>query len=1471
MWRLRRVVALDDSEGVKIHSSCHKEVVIRRVVAVKKARVYHTAHVLRFKDVLYLVTVGGHRCSRDATEKTITAPAAAQYLLSDVTIHSLKHNSLVQNLSLPFAMAAHAGVVLSERKLGLFGGWGPDKQLLQSFLVVSFKVDDTGRVTDLHAESASAPGALHPIPRMMHSACIFTLKTRNVIVVFGGLCCRVGRNHFEPTAITEFFDVTTYAHVPYHVTHESPVARSACAAVSLPAGGGVVIHGGIDKDNNVLNDLWILNGKPLEQGTLSFAWREVCLHTGVPRLGHTLTAVSSESLVLVGGHSHQLCHSSPVQSDGLIFDINLGTSTVIPLFNARDAMIAWHAAVVFCYPTSPQKPLSFPFSLVAALDGKPQQPVIIVVVGGIAGNDVSAAHLKSAWPAVKLDFPEDELNGAITHIRLNPQQVGKNGDIDLRSSGRDTRTQDATRPAEGGTRQDTALLRSAFSAGKQPSLTRTALAAGSGGHTPTAGARSPVQNASCLKSPQPLAEAIVASVCCTLAAASRLVATPSPLPPSPGIQKSSIASSSAKSLVSQLVQPVLGGSPPLRSASEGNVKAASTVSLASDVMNTARILDWKHEQGILETPRGIDLEPHKSAESSQAETSSRTMDDPKADKGSSHPFSEAIEKLREFAKYPDRKFEKTAQLLRDHAWKAMETMALINGQGKEVDEDVTKSIGITTPSSSAKPPRTPIIVVREICTPPDITEGQQVIVRELPESPTSATTSNTIHAAVEMLDVGKPDKGRSTHLHFSVDLPHIGSQSVSSVAITSPQTSSETHNVSTSNLEALEASSDRNVDFTSQLVHPSIPSETSEPLAPPEKPVVTVTPLPGTPQPEAGRNADTADSVVSLQVRELSTVTPPRSRMVVQGLSSPSERAAEDLTPRHAGQAGSSMASITSTSSSPSFSASAPSVLFVRCDILSRLRGPESIVLTIPQDVAWSSFLEILTENALPVIEFLDIELLANVKEVGSVGSKLSQAWILKIGRLEWVFDESKMALICSAHFQNFLQHCISGPVGTPSGAKSPGGRIILTLLDSAPLSPNCPGALADSSNAGVAIAIEKDKELEEVATTTATLTTSLTPPSLPDASLHKPIKIGRWSQGRLLGSGSYGTVYQALDNDTGGMFAVKKISVDSDNKKQVDALQSEVDMLKKLNHPNIVNLLGTQRGQDCVYILMEYMAGGSVAAMAKQYGRGVGLDTVVLQRFTRQILQGLAYLHSQNVIHRDIKGDNIFCNHKGVVKLGDFGASKVLSEATSCANSGLKGTVLFFAPEVVSGANYSYASDIWALGCTMIEVATGMHPWASQADTGREDLQIWVSVLQKIVANGGTAPPVPEKMPPSAVDFLHECFRQTPSQRPTASELMESAFLKEVFTERNDRSMPDCNFSESEAPTDAEVTSGYYSTIILDSDIVSPPPSISPSQLSLATSPGTLRSSTAELVVTTTLGILAIASMQKPFLGFSL
>ncbi|KAK3418551.1 mitogen-activated protein kinase kinase kinase NPK1 [Eucalyptus grandis] len=264
-----------------------------------------------------------------------------------------------------------------------------------------------------------------------------------------------------------------------------------------------------------------------------------------------------------------------------------------------------------------------------------------------------------------------------------------------------------------------------------------------------------------------------------------------------------------------------------------------------------------------------------------------------------------------------------------------------------------------------------------------------------------------------------------------------------------------------------------------------------------------------------------------------------------------------------------------------------------------------------------------------------------------------------------------------------------------------------------------------------------------------------------------------RWRKGELIGCGAFGRVYMGMNLDSGELLAVKQvlIAANSASKEKAQAhirgLEEEVKLLKNLSHPNIVRYLGTVREEDSLNILLEFVPGGSISSLLGKFGP---FPEPVIRTYTKQLLLGLEYLHKNGIMHRDIKGANILVDNKGCIKLADFGASKQVVElATISGAKSMKGTPYWMAPEVILQTGHSFSADVWSVGCTVIEMATGKPPWSEQYQE--------VAALFYI-GTTKSHPPIPDHLSDEAKDFLLQCLQKEPHARRTASQLLQHHFV---------------------------------------------------------------------------------------------
>ena len=265
-----------------------------------------------------------------------------------------------------------------------------------------------------------------------------------------------------------------------------------------------------------------------------------------------------------------------------------------------------------------------------------------------------------------------------------------------------------------------------------------------------------------------------------------------------------------------------------------------------------------------------------------------------------------------------------------------------------------------------------------------------------------------------------------------------------------------------------------------------------------------------------------------------------------------------------------------------------------------------------------------------------------------------------------------------------------------------------------------------------------------------------------PDTSTSKSAAtLGNYQLGDCLGRGAFGSVYRGLNYMNGETVAVKQIQLGNIPKAELGEIMSEIDLLKNLHHPNIVKYKGSEKTKDYLYIILEYCENGSLHHICKRFGKfPEGLVSVYIS----QVLQGLIYLHDQGVIHRDIKGANILTTKDGSVKLADFG---VATKTGAMIENAVVGSPYWMAPEVIDQSGATTASDIWSVGCVVVELLEGKPPYHFLAP---------MPALFRIVQDD--CPPLPESASPIVKDFLLHCFQKDANLRVSARKLLRHPWM---------------------------------------------------------------------------------------------
>ncbi|KAL6612095.1 Pkinase-domain-containing protein [Neocallimastix sp. 'constans'] len=248
------------------------------------------------------------------------------------------------------------------------------------------------------------------------------------------------------------------------------------------------------------------------------------------------------------------------------------------------------------------------------------------------------------------------------------------------------------------------------------------------------------------------------------------------------------------------------------------------------------------------------------------------------------------------------------------------------------------------------------------------------------------------------------------------------------------------------------------------------------------------------------------------------------------------------------------------------------------------------------------------------------------------------------------------------------------------------------------------------------------------------------------------------------IGQGASATVY--IGNKVGGnldeFIAIKQMDLEKQLKKNL--ILNEIQVMKQYRHKNIVNFIDGYYWNDKLWVIMEYLSGGTLTDVLINNFMNEDEISVVC----REVLQGLVFLHSKNIIHRDIKSDNILLSMTGDIKLTDFGFCAQLSEKNSKRTT-MVGTPYWMAPEVVTKKLYGPKIDIWSLGIMVIEMVEGEPPYLNENP---------LRALYLIATNGSPSVRNIEQQSPEFKEFLESCLKVEADERPTSEEALEVKYI---------------------------------------------------------------------------------------------
>ncbi|VDN97163.1 unnamed protein product [Rodentolepis nana] len=308
-----------------------------------------------------------------------------------------------------------------------------------------------------------------------------------------------------------------------------------------------------------------------------------------------------------------------------------------------------------------------------------------------------------------------------------------------------------------------------------------------------------------------------------------------------------------------------------------------------------------------------------------------------------------------------------------------------------------------------------------------------------------------------------------------------------------------------------------------------------------------------------------------------------------------------------------------------------------------------------------------------------------------------------------------------------------------------------------------------------------------------------------------------RYEKLSKIGEGAYGMVFKCLDTQTGEMVAVKRFNASDDDPLVRKIALREVKMLKRLKHPNLVNLIEVFRRKKKLHLVFEYIDRSLLHELDTQGPNGIVRDKIM--RITWQILQGINFCHQSNCIHRDIKPENILINSQGDVKLCDFGFARFLADAEDTYTDYVA-TRWYRSPELLVGdTHYGPPVDVWAVGCVFAEMLTRLPLWPGRSDLDQlylitKNLGNLLPQQQKTFLTNsyftGVVLPRPQsreplevkfegmrpKITPEELEVLKSCLVMNPSGRSSCATLLQLPYFEEM---RNSSSK--CPSVQSEAP----------------------------------------------------------------------
>jgi len=275
-----------------------------------------------------------------------------------------------------------------------------------------------------------------------------------------------------------------------------------------------------------------------------------------------------------------------------------------------------------------------------------------------------------------------------------------------------------------------------------------------------------------------------------------------------------------------------------------------------------------------------------------------------------------------------------------------------------------------------------------------------------------------------------------------------------------------------------------------------------------------------------------------------------------------------------------------------------------------------------------------------------------------------------------------------------------------------------------------------------------------------------------------------KYEKKRILGRGTFGEAWLVVSKVSKRQYVMKEVITGGWDDSEKEKSLNEVSILSSCNHLNIIRYVGAYRtnknqSSERILIIMEFAEGGDLAGIIKKQREAHSpkqlFQEYKILNWLVQICFGLQYIHKKNILHRDLKSQNIFLTMQNIIKIGDFGISKSLKNTCDLAHTAI-GTPHYLSPEICQRQPYNHKSDMWSLGCVLYEMCTLSLAFPEQN---------FVQLIQSICR--GSYAPIPHHFSTKLADLVQVLLRPMPARRPSVEQLLSCSTLEnEVQTYLN-------------------------------------------------------------------------------------